>query len=227
MAMRIGIFVLTSLLGVACNAAAGDLRGNITVSKPMTKERLATAPYEARGLFVASGGARVTGGDELGRMVMYLEGEGLLPGPPGQAELRQEKRQFSEEILIVPVGSTVAFPNGDPIFHSVFSLSKAKQFDLGYYPINQSRSVKFDRPGVIQVYCHIHREMNAAVVVAPSRWYVRPGKDGRFTMSGVPAGTYQLVVWHKSAGFFHRSVEIPAQGFVELKMDVPIVDREP
>src|SRR5262249_31646507 len=151
-------------------------------------------------------------GEEFGRMVVYLEGKELPPGRPIEAKLAQEKRQFSAEVLVVPIESTVNFPNEDPIFHNVFSLSKARQFDLGYYPMNQSRSVKFTKPGVVQVYCHIHREMNAAVVVTPNSWYARPDKSGRFTLAEIPAGTYQLVVWHKAGGFFRRSVDVPAQG---------------
>ena len=223
MVIRICILIGALVLAVGRNAAAGEISGTISVSKPLTKERLAAGPYEARGPFVA-GSPKGTEVDEFGRMVFYLEGEGLPAGQPIQVELRQQKRQFTDEVAVMPAGSTVAFPNGDPIFHNIFSLSKAKQFDLGYYPMNQSRSVKMDKPGVVQVYCHIHREMSAAVVVVPGRWYGRPGKDGHFALSGVPAGTYRLVVWHKSAGFFRRTVEIPAEGSVELTMNVPIVD---
>jgi plastocyanin len=220
--MRTSIFVLASLLGIGSTATAGEITGTITVGKPLTKPRAELAPYQARGIFVAAGGANKAAGEELSRIVIYLEGEGLPGAEPIHAELGQKKRQFTEEVLVVPVGSTVAFPNGDPIFHNVFSLSKAKQFDLGYYPMNQSRSVKLDKPGVIQVYCHIHREMSAAVMVVQSPWYGRPEENGHFSLTGIPAGVYQLVVWHKSAGFFRRRVVIPAEGSVDLNMDVPV-----
>ena len=222
--MKTGLLVSVLLWGVGASALAGEISGKITISKPLTKERVAFAPYQPRGLFVAAGGAQEARGEEFDRMAIYLEGEGLRAGEPMQAELRQQNRQFTERLLLVPAGSTVAFPNGDPIFHNVFSLSRAKQFDLGYYPRNESRSVKFDKPGIVQVYCHIHREMSAAVVVAPSAWYGRPDETGGFSLSGVPAGNHQLVVWHTSAGFFRRRVEVPLDGTVEVVLDVPITD---
>ncbi len=225
--MKANILVLVLALGAGGRAQAGEISGRIIIGKPLTKQRLAFAPYQARGLFVASPDAKETGGEEFNRMAVYLEGAGLRAGEPAQAELRQEKRQFTAEVLIVPAGSTVIFSNGDPIFHNVFSLSKAKQFDLGYYPMNESRSQRLDRPGIVQVYCHIHREMTAAVVVAPSAWYALPEKNGRFLLSAVPAGTHQVVVWHKSAGFFRQRVEVPAEGTVEITIHVPIRQAGP
>jgi len=225
--MKTDILVLVFALGAAGGAQAGEISGRIIINKPLTKQRLALAPYQARGLFVASAGAKDIGGEEFNRMAVYLEGAGLDAGKPITAELRQENRQFTAEVRIVPAGSTVIFSNGDPIFHNVFSLSKAKQFDLGYYPMNESRSQRLDRPGIVQVYCHIHREMTAAVVVAPSAWYGQPDNTGRFLLSGVPAGTRQLVVWHKSAGFFRQRVEVPAEGTVEVTIQVPLTDTEP
>ncbi len=207
-------------------AAAGEIRGRITISRPLTKDRVAVSTYQARGLFVPERPSKNTVGDEISRVAIYLQDEGLPAASPINLELIQEKRQFSDEVVIVPAGSTVAFPNRDPIFHNVFSLSKARPFDLGYYPMNESRSVKFERPGVVQVYCHIHRDMNAAVVVVPSRWYGRPDPDGRFSMTGVPPGKHQLVVWHKSAGFFRRTVDVPAEGSIEITMDVPVEETK-
>jgi plastocyanin len=220
--MKTGILALVLALG---SVQAGEINGRIVIGKPLTKQRLAFAPYQARGLFVASAGAKETGGEEFSRMAFYLEEAGLGAGKPITVELRQENRQFSAEVLVVPAGSTVIFSNGDPIFHNVFSLSKAKQFDLGYYPMNESRSQRLDRPGIVQVYCHIHREMTAAVVVAPSAWYGRPETNGRFLLSGVPAGMHELVVWHKSAGFFRQRVEVPAEGTVEVTIHVPLRDH--
>ena len=224
--MKTTLFFLLLLCALAWNAAAGEINGLITVSKPLTKQRMAISAYQPRGVFVPASGAAKPAGEEFHRMVIYLEGKALPGGQPIEAELRQEKRQFSEEVMAVPVGSTVAFPNGDPIFHNVYSLSKAKQFDLGYYPLNQSKSVKFTRPGVVQVYCHIHREMNAAVVVVPSSWYGQPDNGGHFHLTGIPAGSYELVVWHKTVGFLRRSVNIPAEGAVNVTLDVPALEND-
>jgi hypothetical protein len=82
--------------------------------------------------------------------------------------------------------------------------------------------VKFDKPGIVQVYCHLHPDMNAAIVVAPSEWYALPDVQGNFSFSSLPPGHYQVVVWHKSAGFFRRQVEVTEQGTVELSIEIPI-----
>lgn len=157
---------------------------------------------------------------------MYLEGEGLPAGTPIEAQIAQQERQFSPEVVVIPAGSTVSFSNSDPVLHNVFSLSKTKQFDLGYYPVGKARLVKFDKPGVAEVYCHLHRERTAAVVVAPSAFYGQPSKDGRFALTGVPAGEYTLVLWHKSAGFFRKRVRVPENGPAEVVFAVPVADSK-
>ena len=134
--------------------------------------------------------------------------------------------RFDPEILVIPVGSTVSFPNGDPIFHNVFSLSKPKQFDLGYYPVGQSRTVKFDKAGVVQVYCHLHPQMSAAILIVDSSWYTQPDEDGTFPFLKIPAGTYELVAWHKSAGFFKRRVELSETGSIKVDLTIPLRDTE-
>jgi hypothetical protein len=101
-----------------------------------------------------------------------------------------------------------------------------RKFDLGYYPQGQSRAVKFNDAGVVQVYCHIHANMYAAIVVTDSPWYIKPGADGSFSFSNVPAGRYRLTVWHKIAGYRKQEVVVPDSGSVEVKISVP-VDMEP
>jgi hypothetical protein len=128
--------------------------------------------------------------------------------------------------FVVPVGSTVSFPNFDPIFHNVFSLSKAKSFDLGYYPAGQTRTVKLERAGVVQVYCHLHPQMTAAILVAPNAWHTKLQTDGTFSLSGIPAGTFTVIAWHKSAGFFRRTVQVSEAGSVEVDFTIPIREQE-
>ena len=163
---------------------------------------------------------------EFGRIAIYLEGPAAT-GTPTNTKLVQQDMRFDPEILVIPVGSTVSFPNGDPIFHNVFSLSKPKQFDLGYYPVGQSRTVRFDKAGVVQVYCHLHPQMSAAILIVDSSWYTRPDEDGGFSFLKIPAGTYELVAWHKSAGFFKRRVELSETGSLKVDITIPLRDTEP
>ncbi|MBI3934571.1 MAG: hypothetical protein HY316_07735 [Acidobacteria bacterium] len=146
----------------------------------------------------------------------------MPPPVPFAASLNQLKQRFEPGLVIIPVGSTVSFPNEDPIFHNVFSLSPARQFDLGYYPAGETRELKFDQAGIVQVYCHLHSDMNAAIVVVPTPWYTQPDEHASFSFSTVPAGSYTVVVWHKSAGFFRRKVQVSDQSPVALSFEIPI-----
>jgi plastocyanin len=209
----------------AYNAIGAELNGRILITKKMTRRRVTLPAYQLRG--VSAPEPEISRPlDEYGELVVFLDGN--LPGEekPIRAELIQQNRRFEPQMLIVPVGSSVYFPNADPIFHNVFSLSSVKKFDLGYYPAGQTRVVKFDAPGVVQVYCHLHPNMYAAIVVVPNRWYARPAEDGTFSLKGIPAGTYHVVTWHMSAGFFRRQVQVPANGVVNLDINIPVRSEE-
>ncbi|MCI0418966.1 MAG: hypothetical protein L0312_07075 [Acidobacteria bacterium] len=205
---------------------AGDITGRVVITRSLTRERVTLPAYQLRTTALPSKKQSLPAVDEFGRLAIYLEGLQLPEGTPVQAQLDQRNTRFEPEILVVPVGSTVSFPNSDPVFHNVFSLSNAKQFDLGYYPAGQSRTVKFHRPGVVQVYCHLHPQMSAAILVVSSAWHTKPQKDGTFSLSGIPPGTQTVVAWHKSAGFFKRKVEVSETGSVEVDFTIPIRDQE-
>ena len=119
--------------------------------------------------------------------------------PPGDAVLRQKNKAFEPHLLVVTKGSTVQFPNLDPWFHNVFSLFNGKKFDLGLYEAGTTRTVHFDREGVSYIFCNIHPEMSAVVVVVPSPYYVVVAKDGEFSIAGVPPGRYRLHLWSENA----------------------------
>jgi len=133
-----------------------------------------------------------------------------------------DQRPFEPELVVVPAGSTISFPNLDPIFHNVFSLSKAQSFDLGFYPKDQTRAVKFPRPGIVQVYCHIHANMYAAVVITASPWYGKPADDGTIQWHEVAPGHYKVVAWHKVAGVHQSEVDVPRDGKAEVTIRVPV-----
>ena len=109
--------------------------------------------------------------------------------------LLQKSKRFDPHIMVVEVGTMVDFPNRDPFFHNVFSLFDGKRFDLGLYEAGSTRSVRFDRPGVCYIFCNIHPEMSAVVVVVSSPYYTISKSSGEFEISGVPPGRYELNVW--------------------------------
>jgi plastocyanin len=114
---------------------------------------------------------------------------------PMKSVLRQKNKSFQPHLLVVTRGSTVEFPNEDPWFHNVFSLFNGKRFDLGLYEAGTSRTVHFDREGVSYIFCNIHSEMSAVVVVLPSNHFAIPDKRGDFSIPDVPPGRYVLHVW--------------------------------
>lgn len=158
---------------------------------------------------------------DLGDAVIYIEGRGPRPAPRARVEMSLDARQFRPRVLVVPVGTTVDFPNRDPFNHNVFSLSEGSQFDLGLYPRGESRNRRFSRPGLVRIYCNIHPRMSAFVVVRDNAWYTQPGADGSFTIPDVPPGTYTLRVWHERAPELTREITVPAGGLagLELTMD--------
>jgi carboxypeptidase family protein len=112
----------------------------------------------------------------------------------------------------VTAGTMVDFPNSDRIYHNVFSLSKNARFDLGRYEAGHSKSVRFDRPGVVRVFCEIHSHMNAFILVFAHRHFAVTGPQGEFRIDGVPPGTYTVSVWHPTFTAKSESVRIPEQG---------------
>ena len=220
-----GLFCLAAV--VTPPAVAGDVCGVVTITRRLTPRPIPATFYENRGISVATPAeSTVTTAEEYARVVVYLDGPGLPPGPAVSAEITQKGRHFEPAIVHVPVGSTVSFPNADPIFHNVFSLSKAKQFDLGYYPEGRTRVVRFEKSGVVQVYCHLHSNMSAAVLVVPSAWHVQPGGDGSFSFTGVPEGRHEVVAWHRSAGAFKRWIDVPAAGSTDIAITIPLRDGD-
>jgi plastocyanin len=117
------------------------------------------------------------------------------PEPQGNYTLLQKNKMFTPHLLVVPVGSTVMFPNADPFFHNVFSLFDGKRFDLGLYEAGTSKAVVFSREGVSYIFCNIHSQMSAVVVAMATPYYAVADVDGVFRLHNVPSGKYEMHVW--------------------------------
>jgi plastocyanin len=121
---------------------------------------------------------------------------GIAPAAaPGRFTLLQKNKMFTPHLLVVPLGSSVAFPNADPFFHNVFSYFDGKRFDLGLYEAGSTRSVVFSRIGVSYIFCNIHSEMSAVVIALDTPFYSIADPRGSFGIDGVPDGDYSLHVW--------------------------------
>jgi hypothetical protein len=124
-----------------------------------------------------------------------MQGEAIQPIAPGNFTLLQKNKMFTPHLLVVPVGSSVAFPNADPFFHNVFSLFDGKRFDLGLYEAGSTRSVVFSREGVSYIFCNIHSEMSAVVIALTTPFYGIADSQSEFHLKEVPNGVYELHVW--------------------------------
>lgn len=113
-------------------------------------------------------------------------------------QLVQRNKSFHPSLLVIPVGGQVEFPNRDPFFHNVFSLFDGKRFDLGLYESGTTRFVRFDKPGISFIFCNIHSEMSAVVIALATPYYAISDAKGELVMPSVPAGRYQLQVFHAS-----------------------------
>jgi plastocyanin len=208
------VFLVLAALSFGQGMRAETIEGTIIVRKRLTKRRVtANLPLYQRGAAVelASDVPEDPLSFERARVVIYLEGRG--PAPEVTARIEQENRRFGQDVVVIPVGSKVSFPNNDPVFHNVFSLSKAKAFDLGNYSKGDTRTVTFNEPGIVLVNCHLHANMAAAIVVTPNQWNVKADPSGHFTLRDAPPGSYTIVAWHKAAGFFRKQIEvIPGRG---------------
>jgi len=170
----------------------------------MSPRALALLVVLALGSSAHAGGAvkgTVTTSDHapIADSVVMIEGPSV-PAPPTAPHLVMEQRHetFAPRVLAVPTGTTVDFPNHDPVLHNVFSASPAKKFDLGMYDPGETRSVTFDTPGVVRIGCNVHAKMEAFILVHPNPYVAMTDAHGGYTITGVPAGSYQVRVWHES-----------------------------
>lgn len=129
-----------------------------------------------------------------------------------RADVTTERRTFSPHVTVVPIGSTVRFPNRDGFNHNVFSLSDGNQFDLGLYERGEGKSAAFATTGIVNVFCNVHSTMSAIIVVRNTPWFAQPSVDGSFTIASVPPGEYVLHTWHERAQESTQSVTVAAQG---------------
>jgi plastocyanin len=146
-------------------------------------------------------GRAQTAKSDASNVVVWLKPVASVPPAPESQKIviRQQNKRFDPSVLVVRVGSLVDFPNLDPFFHNVFSLFDGKRFDLGLYEAGATRAVRFDREGICYIFCNIHPEMSAVVVVVETPYFAISNRSGELTIGDVPPGEYRLWVWSQSA----------------------------
>jgi plastocyanin len=191
----------------------GAIQGRVDVRHP-------AQPPARRPAVSDLGGQAMPMATDLTRSVVYLESAPLgafeQPPPTARASMDQRNETFVPHVLAVTVGTVVDFPNSDRIYHNVFSLSKPARFDLGRYASGGSKSVRFDHPGIVRVFCDIHSHMNAFILVFSHPFFALTDADGRYRIDNVPPGTYSVVAWNEGVTSEPRSVTVTDGATAEL-----------
>ncbi len=165
----------TCAVSLCTSVAAGDIAGRVEL--------------------IEKGGKKAT---DLSDVVVYVESS-KAKAKPGKEVITMKGKAFAPHVIAVGTGTTVEFPNEDPILHNVFSVS-GEGFDLGLYKRPKSGSRTFDKPGVYTLYCNIHPQMSATVVVRDNPYFAKAARDGSFRIEGVPSGDYKVTAFHERAG---------------------------
>lgn len=173
---------------------------------------------------LAKGGKGPAKGSDVRQAVVYFEPASPQSSRPSETpfEMVTKGKAFAPRVLVVPKGSRVRFPNQDPILHNVFSVSSPNQFDLGLYKQGPGKEKRFEEPGLVRVFCNVHHDMVAYVLVLDTPHYVSPNAQGEFVLTGLPRGPGKLTVWHEQADPWTVEVD-PAKSAGQVMARVEIV----
>jgi plastocyanin len=198
--------------------SSAAVRGRATIAIPVSARR-STSAYASRSIAPVT----LAPASELRHIVVFLREAPAQAVAPTRVEIRQRDEQFLPRVVAVPVGSEVSFPNDDPFYHNVFSLARIRTFNLGRFPRGQSRAVRFDKPGIVKVFCDIHSHMTATVMVFNHPWFTVPSDDGSFEIPDVPTGDREMTAWHERLGdtTIRTRVEGGRTASIEFVLPVP------
>lgn len=214
------VFVSLSLLfAVAMNSFAGTLVGSV---KAQPKPQLAgplggvAGKYDSRQFkFVET-----IKYDQIKDFIVYIEGAmtNVTFATPSKEvvteKVTQKDAMFHPHVMPVVVGTEVRWPNKDDIFHNVFSISDAKNFDLGLYKDPEVGKVKFDKAGRVDVFCSIHSQMNCVILALQNPFFAATDSKGVYRITNIPAGRYKVKAWHERLPGQVKEITIPEEGEV-------------
>ncbi len=210
-------FVSSLPSGTRASAARpGTIRGRVDL-------RRVVAPVERRPGVADLGTAAGRDVPDLLRSVVYLESAprgAFETSEGGHAVMDQRNETFVPHVLAITTGTTVDFPNSDKFYHNVFSLSKTRTFDLGRYAAGHTRPVRFDRPGIVRVFCDIHSHMNAFILVFSHPFFALTDTEGRYRIDNVPPGTYGVIAWNEGSSSETKPATVPDGGVAELDFTI-------
>jgi len=163
---------------------------------------------------------------EINNVIVFLKDPPRHPDvTPMRATITQKDEAFVPRVVAITRGSTVDFPNADPFFHNVFSLSRGASFDLGRFPRGETKSKKLLTAGLVKVYCHIHSHMTASIMVFDHPFFRMPSAAGNFTLENVPPGSYEVVAWHERIGENLSPVTVEAGRVARVEFALPMPSK--
>ena len=201
-------------------ATTGRIAGVVHVST-RSGAPLRPGAYPSRRVIKAGGET-----SEISNVVVFVADAPRDAAVPAmRASIAQRDETFVPRVVAVTRNSTVDFPNFDPFFHDVFSLSRNATFDLGRYPKGQTRERRFTQSGIVKVFCNIHSDMSAIVMVFDHRYFAIPAVDGTFEIDSVPPGAWRVNAWHERIGATSRSLQVAAGETTRVEFTLPVVDE--
>ena len=210
---------------VGANPAAAPTVGRIEGFVRLTSAAIRPVPsgvYPSRRVSAPV----VQAAPEMNNVVVFIKNAPAREGlPQMKATIAQKDESFVPRVVAITTGSSVEFPNFDPYFHNVFSLSRAASFDLGRFPRGDSRTRKFTTSGLVKVYCQIHSHMSASILVFDHDYFQIPDPSGSFTLGEVPTGSYQISAWHERIGESVRQVRVDPGQRTRVEFSLPVTDR--
>jgi plastocyanin len=163
---------------------------------------------------------------EPGPILVYVVGF-TEPAPRAPVVVKQIGKRFIPDLVAVTAGGTVSFPNGDPFLHNVFSRTSARAFDLGSFKQGEARGRTFPSPGVVDVYCNLHPEMSATLVILPNTRFAIADAAGRFEIASVPAGKWKVFAFSRHAAQpASTTVEVASGAAAEITLRLDEVQRD-
>jgi plastocyanin len=222
------LFILLIVAGLTgAVARAGTITGHVHAEgKAGADQAAAAGKYDSHAFKTAE---RVDYAD-MRDFVVFIVGpltNANITSPTNLAQVTttrvsQQKATFSPHVLPVMAGTTVEFPNKDDIYHNVFSYSEAKQFDLGLYKDPVVKNETFDKPGQVDVFCSIHANMSCIVLVLENPFFAVSNARGEYSITNVPAGTYQLKAWHERLPAQIHPITVPESGVIKADFTLGI-----
>jgi plastocyanin len=162
----------------------------------------------------------------INETLVWLEPAGRpVRKPPQTFQMMTRGKTLVPHVLAIPLGSTIEFPNDDPISHNLFSLSTGNTFDLGLYRRGAGKSHKFDSAGIVNVYCNVHPSMSAVIHVMATPYYTFADPAGNYALTDIPPGKYHLVAWNEQGGQTTSEIEVSTAGAVSGAVAVTLDSR--